>query len=81
MRAVDLGKGFSDGHFSGSGEDTGLHLNSRQRAGNCDDFNLACGSRPIVLMKRLIMLIGHFQESKKRHSDLVGNILFSYFLV
>lgn len=48
MRAADLGKGFSDGHFPGGGEDTGLHLNRKQRAGNCDDFNPAHGSSSVV---------------------------------
>lgn len=54
MRAADLGKGFSDGYFPGGGEDTGLHLNSMQRAGNCDDFNLAHSSSSVVLVQRLI---------------------------
>lgn len=55
MRAADLGKGFSDGHFPGGGEDTGPHLNSRQRAGNCDDFNQAGGFSSVVFVQRLIM--------------------------
>lgn len=55
MRVADLGKGFSDGYFPGGGEDTGPHLNSRQRAGNCDDFNQARVSSSVVLLQRLIM--------------------------
>lgn len=81
VRAADLGKGFSDGHFPGGGEDTGLHLNSRQRARNCDDFNLARGSSSVVLIQRLIMLVWHFQQGKSRFCVLAGNVLISFSVV